>query len=79
MQPGITVPYKFDSAYKTFLFKKGFALNLRTIFIYDIIGLEWSDDSLFFVMAVSQALGASFGLPIAGKIKHTIQASLAVF
>ena len=46
----------------------GFSLNLRTLFVYDIVGLEWSDDSLFSMMTVSQSLGASIGLPLASKL-----------
>ena len=44
----------------------GFSLNLRSLFVYDMIGLEWSDDSLFFLIAISQSLGVCFGLPVAG-------------
>lgn len=45
----------------------GFNFNLRTLFLYDIIGLEWSDDSLFFYGTFVQALGVFFGIPLAGK------------
>lgn len=45
----------------------GFNFNLRTLFLYDIIGLEWSDDGLFFYGTLVQALGIFFGLPLAGK------------
>ena len=35
--------------------------------IYDIVGLEWSDDSLFFFIVISQAVGAFIGIPVAGE------------
>jgi hypothetical protein len=43
----------------------GFSLNLRTLLVYDIMGLEWSDDSLFCYMLLSHAFGSSFGLCVA--------------
>ncbi|CAF0838666.1 unnamed protein product [Brachionus calyciflorus] len=44
----------------------GFNLNLRALFLYDVIGLEWSDDSLFFYGIFSQAIGICAGVPLAG-------------
>ena len=44
---------------------KGFNLNLRTVMIYDMMALEWSDDSLFCFTLFSQAIGILIGLPIA--------------
>jgi hypothetical protein len=35
--------------------------------IYDMMALEWSDDSLFFFTLFSQALGAAIGVPLASK------------
>ncbi|RNA15732.1 Monocarboxylate transporter 7, partial [Brachionus plicatilis] len=52
----------FGIAFGIFL---GFNLNLRTLFLYDIVGLEWSDDSLFFYGTLVQALGLFFGVPLA--------------
>ena len=57
--------------FNTFFLNKflilGFNLNLRSLVVYDIAGLEWSDDSLFFYILLSQSIGAFIGIPIAGK------------
>ena len=45
----------------------GFNLSLRSLVSYDIVGFEWSDDSLFSYFAFSQAVGATIGIPLAGK------------
>ena len=45
-------------------------MNLRSLVIYDIAGLEWSDDSLFFYILLSQSIGAFIGIPIAGKYHY---------
>jgi len=42
-------------------------LALRSIIAYDITGLEWSDDSLFFYAVLSQSVGALIGIPVAGE------------
>lgn len=57
----------------------GFNANLRSLFIYDIIGLEWSDDSLFCCISLAQAIGASVGIPIAGLIYDMTKSYLNVF
>ena len=36
--------------------------------IYDMMALEWSDDSLFCFTLFSQAIGIFIGLPIASMI-----------
>jgi hypothetical protein len=48
----------------------GFNLNLRSLLIYDVVGLEWSDDSLFFNVIMFQALGVLIGIPVSGKFAH---------
>ena len=35
-------------------------------------GLEWSDDSLFFYVILSQSVGAFIGIPVAGKYKDSV-------
>jgi hypothetical protein len=50
-----------------FNFFIGFNLCLRSVYLYDIIGLDWNDDSLFSVLTIGQALAVLFGLPAAGK------------
>jgi MFS family permease len=55
----------FSIMYGTLL---GFHLGLRSMIIYDILGLEWSDDSLFSYIALSQSMGAFIGIPVAGLI-----------
>ena len=46
----------------------GFNLNLRSLLIYDIVGLEWSDDSLCFNVILFQSVGVFIGMPISGKL-----------
>jgi hypothetical protein len=47
----------------------GLNANLRTTVIYDILGLNWSDDCSFAYNSFAQGLGILGGLPIAGRLK----------
>lgn len=49
----------------------GFNLALRSMVAYDMGGLEWSDDSLFFYVILAQSVGAFIGIPVAGNKKET--------
>lgn len=46
---------------------KGLNANLRSTFVYDALGLNWSDDGFFAYACISQALGVLIGLPLASK------------
>ena len=60
--------FNFNHDKKNKLFFKGFNSNLRSTFVYDILGLNWSDDCLFIYANVAQGLGVLSGLPVAGKL-----------
>lgn len=57
----------------------GFNSNLRSTFIYDVLGLNWSDDCLFAYASFSQSLGVLIGLPFAGLIYDITDNYLCVF
>jgi MFS family permease len=61
--------FSFSMFAITFGLLIGFNLNLRSLLIYDIIGLEWSDDSLCFNVILFQSVGVFIGIPISGKFK----------
>lgn len=52
-----------------FGFFKGFNLSLRSSFIYDVVGLECSDDSLFCILLIGPGLGLTTGVPLAGILE----------
>ena len=53
--------------YSFFIIDLGFNLCLRSVYLYEVIGLDWNDDSLFSVLTIGQSLSVLFGLPAAGK------------
>ncbi len=52
-----------------FLFFQGLNANLRSTFVYDVLGLNWSDDGFFAYACISQAFGILIGLPVAGNFQ----------
>ena len=46
----------------------GFNFSLRSAYLYDIIGLDWNDDSLFSVITLGQSITVLIGLPLTGMI-----------
>ena len=52
---------------KTSSLFKGFNSTLKPLVLYDLLGLEWCDDSLSSLGLLSQSFGVFIGLPIAGK------------
>jgi hypothetical protein len=59
--------------------KKGFNSSLRPIFIYDIVGMEWSDDSFFSFLLISQSIGVTSGLIISAFIYDSISRAEYIF
>ena len=41
---------------------------MRSTVIYDMLGLNWSDDNLFCWISISQGLGVLLGVPLAGDL-----------
>lgn len=57
----------------------GFNSNLRSTFIYDVLGLNWSDDCLFSYASITQGIAVLVGLPIAGFIHDYTNNYLSVY